>query len=124
MSKETIRKSATVKVMLSYNYNHFEASIALENEDGLTTKDIDDARKDCNRLCDKAIMQYQQSKIIESKRANLTSEKMQLEREVSEIKQKDKSLWSVTDKAKVKALEDHNWDLQWDYDDDWDEDDY
>ena len=124
MSKETIRKSATVKVMLSYNYNHFEASIALENEDGLTTKDIDDARKDCNRLCDKAIKQYQQSKTIESKRANLTNEKRQLEREVAEIKQKDKALWSVTDKAKVKALEDHNWELQWDYDDEWDEDNY
>lgn len=124
MDNKTIRKSATVKVMLSYNYNHFEASIALENEDGLTTKDIDDARKDCNRLCDKAIKQYQQSKTIESKRANLISEKRQLVREVSEIKQKDKALWSVTDKAKVKALEDHNWELQWDYDDDWDEDDY
>lgn len=124
MENKTIRKSATVKVMLSYNYNHFEASIALENEDGLTVKDIDDARKDCNRLCDKAITQYQQAKTIEVKRTRLTSEKRQLEREVAEIKQKDKRAWTVTEKAKVKALDDHNWDLQWDYDDDWDEDDY
>ena len=123
MSK-TIRKSATVKVMLSYNYNHFEASIALENEDGLEVKDIDDARKDCNRLCDKAIIQYQQAKTIENKRANKVSEKRQLEREVAEIKQKDKSTWTVVEKAKVKALEDHDWNLQWDYDDDWDEDNY
>ena len=123
MSK-TIRKSATVKVMLSYNYNHFEASIALENEDGLEVKDIDDARKDCNRLCDKAIIQYQQAKTIENKRANKVSEKRQLEREVAEIKQKDKSTWIVVEKAKVKALEDHDWNLQWDYDDDWDEDNY
>jgi hypothetical protein len=123
MSK-TIRKSATVKVMLSYNYNHFEASIALENEDGLEVKDIDDARKDCNRLCDKAIIQYQQAKTIENKRANKVNEKRQLEREVAEIKQKDKSTWTVVEKAKVKALEDHDWNLQWDYDDDWDEDNY
>ena len=123
MSK-TIRKSATVKVMLSYNYNHFEASIALENEDGLEVKDIDDARKDCNRLCDKAIIQYQQAKTIENKRANKVSEKRQLEREVAEIKQKDKSTWTVVEKAKVKALEGHDWNLQWDYDDDWDEDNY
>lgn len=123
MSK-TIRKSATVKVMLSYNYNHFEASIALENEDGLEVKDIDDARKDCNRLCDKAIIQYQQAKTIENKRANKVSEKRQLEREVAEIKQKDKSAWTVVEKAKVKALEDHDWNLQWDYDDDWNEDNY
>ena len=45
-------------------------------------------------------------------------------REVSEIKQKDKIAWTVAEKAKVKALDDHNWDLQWDYDDDWNEDDY
>lgn len=114
----TIRKSATVKVMLSHNYNHFEASIALENEDGVSIKDIDDARKDCNRLCDKAIKQYNIAKSMEAKRANLVSEKRSLEREVAEIRMKDKNLWSVTEKAKVKALEDHNWELRWDYDDD------
>lgn len=116
----TIRKSATVKVMLSHNYNHFEASIALENESGLSFTDIDDARKDCNRLCDRAIIQYQQAKAIENKRVNLKHEKAQLEREVAEIKQRDKETWGVTDKAKVKALEDHNWELKWDYDDEYD----
>jgi hypothetical protein len=114
---ETIRKSATVKVMLSHNYNHFEASIALENENGVSVEDIDNARKDCNRLCDKAIKQYNVAKQMELKRANLRSEKSQLEREVSEIKSRDKSSWTVTEKAKVKALEDHDWELRWDYDD-------
>lgn len=113
----TIRKSATVKVMLSHNYNHFEASIALENEQGVSLEDIDNARKDCNRMCDKAVKQYNTAKAMESKRASLSFEKKSLEREVAEIKQKDKDLWSVTDKAKVKALEDHNWELRWDYDD-------
>lgn len=117
----TIRKSATVKVMLSHNYNHFEASIALENENGVTVEDIDNARKDCNRLCDKAITQYNLAKVMESKRASLSNEKRNLEREVAEIKQKDKDTWSVIEKAKVKALEDHNWNLKWDYDDDYDE---
>lgn len=116
----TIRKSATVKVMLSHNYNHFEASIALENENGVSFEEIDNARKDCNRLCDKAIIQYQQAKAHETKRLNLKSEKAQLEREVAEIKQREKEFWSVTDKAKVKALEDHNWELKWDYDDQYD----
>lgn len=116
----TIRKSATVKVMISYNYNHFEASIALENEDGVTVKEIDEARKDCNRLCDQAIKQYNIAKSVETKRANLSSEKRILEREVAEIKQKDKELWGVTEKAKVKALEDHDWELRWNYDEDFD----
>lgn len=114
----TIRKSATVKVMLSHNYNHFEASIALENESGVSVEDIDNARKDCNRLCDKAIKQYNVAKLMESKRASLSNERRNLEHEVAEIKQKDKETWSVIEKAKVKALEDHNWNIQWDYDDD------
>lgn len=50
------------------------------------------------------------------------SEKAQLEREVSMIKQQPKETWSVTDKAKVKALEDHNWEMRYDYEDDFDED--
>lgn len=79
----TIIKSASVKVMLSYNYNHFEASMVVENEEGVTVQDVDNARKDCQRLCDKAIKQYQI--------------------------------------AKVKALEDHNWELKFDYEDNYDE---
>lgn len=121
---ETIRKSATVKVMLSHNYNHFEASIALENESGVSVQDIDNARKDCNRLCDKAIKQYNQAKVIESKRVSLAMEKRNLEREVAEIKQRDKDTWTVMEKAKVKTLEDHEWSLKWDYDDDEDDQNY
>lgn len=113
----TIRKSATVKTMLSYNYNHFEASICLENEEGLTIQEINEARKDCMRLCDSAIKQYDDAKRVVARRLSLKSEKTNLEREVREIKQKDEKEWSVTDKAKVKALADHNWELQWDYDD-------
>lgn len=118
---ETKITSASVKVMQSYNYCHFEVSMAVENENGLSNLDIDNARKDCQRLTDKAVLQYQQAKRFESKRASLQSEKSILEREVSQIKQQPENTWSVTDKAKVKALADHNWDLQFDYEDDWDE---
>jgi hypothetical protein len=120
----TIIKSASVKVMLSYNYNHFEASMVVENEEGVTVHDVDNARKDCQRLCDKAIKQYQIAKNVEQKRINLSAEKRILEREVSSIKEKPKETWSVTDKAKVKALEDHNWELKFDYEDDYNEEVY
>lgn len=112
--------TATVKVMQSYNYCHFEASMSLENEAGIEPIEIDNARKDCQRLTDKAVKQFQTAKSVESKRANLNFEKQALEREVASIKQKVKEDWSVTDKAKVKALEDHNWNLQFDYEDDFD----
>lgn len=121
---ETIRKSATVKTMISHNYNHFEASICLENENGVTIEEINEARKDCNRLCDKAIKQYNDAKQVESRRAGLRSEKINLEREVKAIKERDEKTWSVTDKAKVKALSDHEWELLWDYDDDYDSQNY
>lgn len=104
--------------MLSYNYNHFESSMTVENEDGLEVADIDNARKACQRLCDKAIRQYQTAKNIENRRIGLKSEKASLEREVCLIKQNPRENWSVTDMAKVKALEDHNWELQFDYEDD------
>lgn len=117
----TVIKTASVKVMLSYNYNHFEASMQVENESGLSIKDVDDARKECQRLCDKAVKQYQIAKNVESRRASLSHEKSNLEREVSMIKQNPKESWSVTDKAKVKALEDHDWELRFDYQDDYEE---
>jgi hypothetical protein len=117
----SIIKSATVKVMNSHNYNHFEASMQLESEEGVTPKEMDAARKECQRLVDKSIKQYDTAKSMALKQANLRSEKSQLEREVSRIKENPKETWSVTDKAKVKALEDHDWDSRWDYDDDEDE---
>lgn len=114
MSKTT---TATVKVMLSYNYCHFEVSKQIEGNE-ITNADIDAARKECQRLADKAVGQYQKAKAFESKRANQKFEKQQLETEVQQIKAKHQSEWTVTDKAKVKALEDHNWELQFDYEDD------
>ena len=54
MSKTT---SATVKVMLSHNYCHFEVSKIIEANEGeeLTMKEIDTARIDCQKLADKAV---------------------------------------------------------------------
>ena len=120
----TIKKSATVKVMLSHNYNHFETSICLENETGLSVDEINEARKDCMRLCDKAIKQYNDAKVIASRMLSLKSEKAQLEREVQAIKERDEKEWTVVEKAKVKALSDHKWEMQWDYDDDFDSENY
>lgn len=114
---ETITKTATVKVMLSHNYNHFETSISLENEEGIKIEEIDEARKDCSRLCDKAIKQYEQAIIIQIKRCKLADEKRQMDIEVKEIKEKDKEQRTVKEKATVKAFEEYNWELRWDYDD-------
>ena len=114
MSKTT---QATVKVMLSYNYCHFEVSKVIEGDD-IGQIEIDNARKDCQRLADKAVGQYQKAKTEQASRANISTERYNLEREVAVIRQKDQMTWTVLDKAKVKALEDYNHESNYNYMDD------
>jgi len=115
---KTIKKSATIKVMLSYDYNHFESSIILENEEGLKLSEINETRKSCNRLCDEAIRQYKKAKSIELKNTNLESQRKRLEYEVAEIERKKKKDRNPEEKAKVKALQDQEWIENYDYYDD------
>lgn len=103
--------------MLSYNYCHFEVSKQIEG-DNITQQDIDNARKDCQRLADKAVGQYQKAKAEQNKIASSTFERQGLEREVLEIKKKAAEEWSIYDKAKVKALEDYNFQERYNYLDD------
>ena len=119
MSK-TIFKSASVKVMLSHNYNHFETSIILENEEGLNTEEINEARKDCMRLCDKAIIQYNQAKHAANKLCGLDEARKTLSIEVDKLRAKDGEL-TPEEKAKIKTLEDYNWNKQFDYEDGFDD---
>lgn len=115
----TLIKSASVKVMLSYDYSHFEASMALENENGLSLKDIDEARKNCQRLADKAVGQYKTAKQDANKLTATSYERQQLEKEVREIRvNKNEENWTVLERAKVKALEDYNYQTRYDYNDD------
>lgn len=118
---ETIIKSASVKVMLSYDYSHFEASMALENDKGLSLKDIDEARKNCQRLADKAVGQYKTAKSEANKLTATSYERQQLEKEVREIRvSKKEEDWTLLEKAKVKALADYKYQTLYDYNDDGD----
>lgn len=121
MSKTT---QATVKVMLSYDYCHFEVSKTIEpsgvDQDNIdiTNKDIDDARKDCQRLADKAVGQYKTAKGEAIKQTGTNVELKQLELEVAGIKLIPEENRTVLQKAKVKALEDYKFQTRYDYDDD------
>jgi hypothetical protein len=118
---------ATVKVMLSYDYCHFEVSKTIEpigvidenaNPLGLTMKEIDEARKDCQRLADKAVGQYKKAKEMAIKRTGNSYERMQLEKEVLEINKKKDEFLTEEDKAKIKALADYNHAAKYNYMDD------
>lgn len=113
----TIRRTqATVRVMISHEFCHFEQSITLSG-DNITLIDIDNARKDCQRLCDKAIGQYRTAKIEAVKRANNSYERAQLEKEVLEINKKSEQDLTPLDKAKIKALGEYPT-REYNYDDD------
>ena len=119
---ETITKSASVKVMLSYDYSHFEASMSVENEGGLSMKDIDDARKNCQRLADKAVGQYKTAKSMAANRSNGEFKISQFENECKRIEAKHEEDRTLKEMAMLKQYKDENWRDQYNYDYDYDDD--
>lgn len=122
MDEKTIIKTASVKVMLSYDYSHFEAAISLENESGLSILDIDEARKKCQRLADKAVGQYKEAKSAAAKRSDANYKMQNFEAQCKSIKQKSEGDRTINEIAMLKQYEDENWRKQfyddYDYDDD------
>ena len=120
---ETIIKSASVKVMLSYDYSHFEASMSVENESGLTMSDIDEARKKCQRLSDKAVGQYRKAKQMASNRSDGEYQMRNFQEQCERIKAKDEQDRTIKEIAMLKQYEDENWQSQFMHDYDYDDDD-
>lgn len=108
----TIRKTATVKVMLSHDYCHFEASMALENDNGVTIEEMDAARKDCNRLTLKAIAQYQKAKQNAANRTDGQYKMQNFETQCKKILQKSEGDRTVNELAMLKQYEQENWQEQ------------
>ncbi len=119
---ETIVKTASVKVMLSYDYSHFEASMQVENESGLSVKDIDEARKQCQRLADKAVGQYKTAKQMAANRTDGKYKMASFEQECKKIAAKDEHDRTIKEIAMLKQYENENWQAQFDYDYDYEDD--
>ncbi len=119
---ETKIKNASVKVMLSYDYSHFEASMSLENDNGLTMKEIDSARKDCQRLADKAVAQYKTAKTHAAQRNDNIYKMNNFEAECKKIAVKNEQDRTLKEVAMLKQYENEKWQDQfadyYDYDDD------
>jgi hypothetical protein len=115
-------KTASVKVMLSYDYSHFEASMSLENDNGIEVNEIDNARKICQRLADKAVAQYKTAKLSATRRNDGEYKMRNFEAECIKIKAKDEHDRTLKEIAMLKQYEDENWKAQfednYDYDDD------
>ncbi len=115
---ETIIKNASVKVMLSYDYSHFEASMSLENDNGVSIKEIDEARKNCNRLCAKAVEQYKSAKASAAKRTDGKYQIQNFHDQCRKIKAKPDGDRTINEIAMLKQYENENWQAQ--FEDDYD----
>jgi hypothetical protein len=118
---KTKKFKASIKVMNSYDYSHFEASLA--SDKSMTIEEINGMRKVSQRLVDEAIRQYKVRKQMESSKSAAQWDRDNLRHRVELIKNKPESEWSPQDKADVKLVSDRDWQSQFDYDyeDDWGE---
>ena len=105
----TIIKQASVKVMLSYDYSHFESSMSLENDLGLSMNDIDTARKNCQRLCDKAVQQYKKAKDLAAKRNDGQFQMQNFESQCKRIEAKSEGDRTINEIAMLKEYLDESW---------------
>jgi hypothetical protein len=110
---------ASVKVMRSHDYCHFEvnlsASIAHDSTEYL--QQVDALRKDAARLTDKAVEQYKTARAVREKQ-NHALEKLRWD--ARHALQTPDSERTPDQQAAIKALRDYNWQAnQYDYQDDW-----
>lgn len=120
---QTKIKNASVKVMLSYDYSHFEASMSLENDNGLSTKEIDEARKSCQRLADKAVSQYKIAKDYAQKRSDAKYKMHNFESECKRIQLKAEGDRTINEIAMLKTYENEIWQEQFEYNYDYEDED-
>lgn len=118
--------SASVKVMRSYDYCHFEVCLSttlngLENGPAA----VDELRKTAARLADKAVEQYKVAKANAEWRSNINFSKEELAAGVARIlKDVPESERTPEQKAKIKKLSDEAyWARRYDYEDDWQDED-
>ena len=104
----------SVKIMLSYDYCHFE--ICLGNDEDMSLQEVDQMRKDAQRLADKAVEQYKIAQKMAVKRFGLETERALLQSHVDAIVKIPPSERTPEQKAKVKTLEDDEYWNKYNYD--------
>jgi hypothetical protein len=109
----------SVKVMLSYDYNHFEILLSEECE---SLEAVNRLRKSAQRLADEAVRQYKIAKEMAAKRETAPYKKEVFLRDISLIQEKPKGERTVNELAMLKQYKDESWQeqfaYQYDYEDD------
>jgi hypothetical protein len=111
--KPTIN-GASVKVMRSFDYCHFE--VTLSSTDATTPEAVDMLRKEAARLADKAVVQYQVAKAAAADRRDISA-RWRLE----QAKRTPENERTPDEKAVIKYHSDEAFRARfgYDYEDDW-----
>lgn len=120
MPEET-KYTASVKVMRSYDYCHFEVNLG--STEPATLETIDAMRKEAARLADKAVEQYKTARTVANIRG-CAAERLKWDKEEYEAaKQVPEGERTPEQKAEVKRYEDNQYRASrcYDYEDDWSE---
>lgn len=115
-------QTASVKVMRSHDYCHFE--VCLGSSEANSPEAVDELRKTAARLADKAVEQYRIAKISAEKLLQEKSQRSYLIHEIHQIRKKEVGDRTVREQAQLKAFEDEQWQATrgYDYEDDWRQD--
>lgn len=105
---------ASVKIMLSYDYCHFE--VCKGTDQPLSNKEINELRKDVQKLADEAVRQYRIAKDKYGEQLNKESDKEIFERRCKRIKEENKTDLSPEEQAMLKAYEDGSYVHQFSFD--------
>jgi hypothetical protein len=109
----------SVKVMLSYDYNHFEILLSEECE---SLEAANRLRKSAQRLADEAVRQYKIAKDIAAKREGSKYEKQVFMERIGVIQSKPKGERTGNEIAMLKQYEGELWQDQFDYRYDYEDD--
>lgn len=115
--------SASVKVMRSFDYCHFEIVLSGPAE---TVESVDELRKAAARLADKAVEQYKTAKENTERRLSDISIRARIVREAFKVEKLQEIDRTPKDKAILKALADDAFARRprYNYEDNWGEDQY
>lgn len=100
---------ASIKIMLSYDYCHFE--VCKSTDDNITDVAINEMRKDVRRLCDEAVRQFIRAKERALFRSVNFSDMTRAEFEAActKAKAKPETARSPAEMGWLKQIEDENW---------------
>lgn len=100
--------------MLSYDYCHFE--ICLSRDEEIPLSEVNELRKDAQRLADEAVRQFKIAKVRAEQRVSQKRARAFLVQEVDEILNIPEAERDAEQKAKVKAITDDEYWTKYNYD--------